>query len=151
MSSMALEPSQQLFLVWRGECWSRSEVKTDVYWSHRSWSSFLGFFISEESKISALKEVMQIFVVFLKVIVFLGLTGAERLISDTTAKWSQILAAEKKTDLTWSHGDLVMRRLSQWPWTCIEKNTFCFKLKHFKISLKRWVLESDISRYLNVL
>ena len=49
-------------------------------------SSFLGFFISEESKISALKEVMQIFVVFLKVIVFLVLTGAERLISDTTAK-----------------------------------------------------------------
>ena len=57
-----------------------------MYWSHKSWSSFLGFFISEESKISALKEVMQIFVVFLKVIVFLGLTGAERLISDTTAK-----------------------------------------------------------------
>ena len=66
---------------------SRSEVKTDVYWSHKSWSSFLGFFfISEESDISALKEVMQIFVVFLNVVVFLGLTGAERLISDTTEK-----------------------------------------------------------------
>ena len=57
-----------------------------MYWSHKSWSSFLGFFISGESKISALKKVMQIFVVFLKVIVFLGLTGAERLISDTTEK-----------------------------------------------------------------
>ena len=47
---------------------------------------FRFFFISEESDISALKEVMQIFVVFLNVVVFLGLTGAERLISDTTEK-----------------------------------------------------------------
>ena len=38
---------------------------------------------------------MQIFVVFLKVIVFLGRTGAERLISDTTAKWSEIPSAGK--------------------------------------------------------
>ena len=38
----------------------KSEVKTDVYWSHKSWRSFLGFFISEESKLSTLKEVMQI-------------------------------------------------------------------------------------------
>ena len=57
-----------------------------MYWSHKSWSSFLGFFVSEESTKSALKEIMQIFVVFLKVIVFLGRTGAERLISDTTEK-----------------------------------------------------------------
>ena len=50
---------------------------------------------SEESKISAIKEVMQIFVVFLEVIVFLGRTGAERLISDTTAKWSEMPSAGK--------------------------------------------------------
>ena len=44
------------------------------------------FFLNEEYRITSLKEVMLIFVMFLKVIGFLRLMGADRLISDTTTK-----------------------------------------------------------------
>ena len=126
-------------------CLSKIELRTESYCWHSTERSFSGFLIRSELRISEWNDSLYILLIFRNDIFSLFHFVLQQSISDMTARWSEIPAAEK-TDLIELEMRLVISRSSQWPWTWVGKLPCCFRSKHVRISLNLLVFPFELSR-----